>query len=343
MPVLSAAVAGTLLFGCAGGGATPQGSDEPEVLARVSDTPVTVSDLGDQVEQQLSQLENQYQQRRFQLLDAALERAIQDRLLEEEAARLDLTVDELLAAEGEDRLEIDEEDISTWYEQNKARLRGRSLDDLRASIHQFLVRTRQEEIRNVLVARLRAGKEVVSYLEPPRFALDNEGAPALGPDAAKVTLVEFSDFECPYCRSFLPTLRRLRDDYAERLRIVYRQFPLNSLHPNAAKAAEASLCAHDQGRFWEMHDLLFEERELEAGALFDRADRLGLDRADFDECMDSGRHAARIQEDLREGSLAGVTGTPALFVNGIPVPGGAVPYETVAQAIDRELRRVEEG
>jgi protein-disulfide isomerase len=178
-------------------------------------------------------------------------------------------------------------------------------------------------------------------LQPYRVALDNAGAPARGSDDAKVTLVEFSDFQCPFCGRFFPTLKQIEQKYGDSVRVVYRQYPIPSLHPNAFKAAEASLCANDQGKFWDMHDVMFQEQNaLTVSELKQKARRIGLDGRKFDDCMDTGRHTEQVQNDMRAGSRVGVTGTPALFVNGIPIDGGAVPLATVVQAIDQEFARV---
>ena len=121
---------------------------------------------------------------------------------------------------------------------------------------------------------------------------------------------------------------------------MYRQYPIASLHANAIKAAEASLCAHDQGKFWEAHDLMFQEQNrLTVRELKVMASRLGLKQQEFDQCLDTGRYTEKVQNDIAAAARVGATGTPALFVNGIPVEGGAVPYETVARVIDAELAR----
>jgi protein-disulfide isomerase len=196
-----------------------------------------------------------------------------------------------------------------------------------------------QQALNEFAARLQEAREVVILLEPLRVDLNNEGSPALGPDDAPVTLVEFSDFECPYCGSFFTTLKRLEENYGDKLRVVYRQYPLE-MHPNAFKAAEASLCAYEQGQFWEMHDLMLTEQDrLDVESLKQNADRLGLDREEFDACLESGRYAEQILRDAGEGNRIGIEGTPAIFVNGIPLQGGAVPYEVAAEVIDEELRR----
>jgi protein-disulfide isomerase len=174
-----------------------------------------------------------------------------------------------------------------------------------------------------------------------RVDFDVSDSPAKGPESAAVTLVEFSDFECSFCGRFVKTLEEVQENYGDRVRLVFLQFPL-SMHPNAQKAAEASLCAHDQGKFWPMHDLLFQEQsKLGLADLKDKASRLGLDRGAFDACLDSGRYEERVKEEMKEGASAGVSGTPALFINGIPLPGGALPYEAVVKAIDEEIARIE--
>jgi protein-disulfide isomerase len=298
-----------------------------------------MSDVRERVGPQLDQLENQYRQQRYELVEGALEQVLSDRLLEKAAAARDTTVDGLIAVESGEALTVTDEDVSTWYTQNQARLRGSSLEELAPQIKAFLIGQRRQQVVSEILERQKAELEIAYFLEPFRIALNNEGAPATGPSDAPVTLVEFSDFECPYCSRFFPTLKRIEAAYGDHLRIVYRQFPITNLHPNAFKAAEAALCAQEQDRFWEMHDLLFQEQQaLGIEALKEKAGRLGLDQQAFDECLDSGRHAERIEADLREGQSVGVSGTPALFVNGTPVPGGAVPFEDLAAAIERELR-----
>jgi protein-disulfide isomerase len=177
-------------------------------------------------------------------------------------------------------------------------------------------------------------------LQEPRVEVAADGFPSKGPANAPVTIVEFSDFECPFCSRVVPTLDQVHEKYGEKVRLVFRQFPLHSIHPNAQKAAEASLCAHDQGKFWEMHDLMFEEqKQLTVAQLKEKARRLELDGGRFDQCLDSDRHADAVRQDLRDGMVVGVTGTPAMFVNGRFI-SGAVPFEQLAQIVDEELAKV---
>ena len=180
---------------------------------------------------------------------------------------------------------------------------------------------------------------VAYLLEPLRHEVAADGFPSSGPADAPVTIVEFSDFECPFCARLLPTLEQVKRQYAAAVRVVYRHYPLTGIHPNAWKAAEASLCAAEQGRFWDLHDLMFAEQDaLAAADLKEKAARLDLDTDAFNGCLDSGRHYAAVLADLRAGDAVGVSGTPALFINGRFV-GGAAPFPTLAEIIDDELRR----
>ncbi len=160
-----------------------------------------------------------------------------------------------------------------------------------------------------------------------------------GPANAKVTLIEYSDFQCPFCGRFLPTVQQIIKEYGNKVRFVYRHFPLNSIHPMAQKAAEASECASEQGKFWEFHDLAFaNQASLSLENLKVWATQLGLNAGKFNTCLDSGKYATRVQADLTEGEQKGVSGTPATFVNGQLV-SGALPFEAMKQIIDQELAK----
>ena len=215
-------------------------------------------------------------------------------------------------------------------------LAGRVPPNPQVSTEQKTARAQDEFVR-----RLAEQRNVEYLLKPYRVNFDGEGFPSVGPSDAPITLVEFSDFECPFCSQFVATLEEVKKKYGDQVRLVFRQFPL-SIHANAPKAAEASLCAEDQDKFWPMHDLLFEEQSrLDVAALKEKAGRLALNRTEFDHCLDSGKHAEQVKKDMRAGGMVGVTGTPALFVNGIPAPSGALPYEAVSAFIEDELRRLE--
>ncbi|MBI2003438.1 MAG: DsbA family protein [Parcubacteria group bacterium] len=175
----------------------------------------------------------------------------------------------------------------------------------------------------------------------------------LGPENANVLIIDFSDFQCPFCRSFWrETLSRLKSEYIDSgksVRFVYRDFPLNSIHPLAQKYAEAAECSGDQGKYWQMHDKIFEEQDklgqgtIGAYAVNDIkswAGELGLNSLEFNQCLDSGKYAKEVEKDFNDGSAAGVRGTPTFFINGIPLVGSQ-PFENLKAIIDQELEKNE--
>ncbi len=205
-------------------------------------------------------------------------------------------------------------------------------------IRQYLADEKKEQIYQDFVDQLKTKYGVTTHFQPFRFNVATEGYPSHGPADAPVTIVEFSDFECPYCQAMLGTIKNVQETYGEKVRLVYRQFPLNSIHPNAQKAAEASLCANDQGKFWEMHDLMFEDqRGLSVEALTKKAESLELDGPTFEECLTSNKYAEQVKQDVMDGTVVGVTGTPAVFVNGRPLVGN-IPYDQLSEIIDDELK-----
>jgi len=162
--------------------------------------------------------------------------------------------------------------------------------------------------------------------------------PAWGPKDAAVTIEEFSDFQCPYCARFASeTLPKIREAYGDKVRFIYRDFPITRTHQFAQKAAEAAQCAHEQGQFWKYHDLLFaNQNALALSDLKRYAGQVGLDSGKFNDCLDSGKNAQEVTLDLQDGNQAGVTGTPAFLINGLLVTG-AQPFEQFKAVIDQAL------
>jgi protein-disulfide isomerase len=171
-----------------------------------------------------------------------------------------------------------------------------------------------------------------------RYDVPIDDDPIRGPEDAPITIIEFSDYECPYCRKWhAEVYGRLFEDYPDQVRMVYRDFPLFSIHPNAMPAAEAANCAYEQGSFWEFHDKLFGmELALSAEAYRQYAQDLGLDVDAFNECVETRRYQDEVQADYAYASELGVRSTPTFFINGIALVG-AQPYEVFQQVIDKEL------
>lgn len=159
-----------------------------------------------------------------------------------------------------------------------------------------------------------------------------------GPKDAKVTIIEFSDFQCPYCQKAKETVDEIMKEYGDKVRLVFKNFPLQ-FHNNAQKAAEAAECANDQGKFWEMHDYMFANQDkLAVTDLKKAAKNLGLNASDFDSCLDSGKYEGKIKSDIATGTSFGISGTPAFFIND-QFLNGAVPIEDFKKIIDEELAK----
>jgi protein-disulfide isomerase len=172
---------------------------------------------------------------------------------------------------------------------------------------------------------------------PQHVDVPVDGYPSLGPTDAPITIVEFSDFQCPYCRKFHEdTYQALLDAYPGKIRFVYRNLPLTSIHPEAFPAAQASLCANDQNAFWAYHEKLFSSADLGQAVYVQYATDLGLDVTKFQSCLTGGTHDSDINNDSNYALSIGVGSTPTFFVNGYRIEG-AYPLDYFKQIIDQEL------
>jgi protein-disulfide isomerase len=297
----------------------------------------------EQIDLQKQQLEIRLRQERQNALLQAVNQMVEERLIEIEAKAAGKTAEELVAAEVAGKIaEVTDAEIDAFYVQLQQQ-RPQGLppkEGIAQQIRQHLAGERQGAARDAFIDALKKKYATEVFLSEPRTEVAAVG-PAKGPENAPVTLVEFSDFQCPFCARVIPTLDQVTQKYGDKVRLVFRQFPLD-IHPQAPKAAEAALCANEQGKFWQMHDALFQDQQkLQVADLKATAGKLGgVDQGKFDACLDSGRYAAQVQEDMKAGTLAGVTGTPAVFVNG-KLLSGAQPLEAFVEAIDAELARAE--
>ena len=264
-----------------------------------------------------------------------LEEYIQKTVLEREAKSRGLSVSDLLKREIDAKvLPVTEEQLRAVYE-TSPQFQGKPDAEAFPLIEKNLKSIRLAETRRKFLAALRDKAGVVILMEPPRSTVTVEGNPARGPKGAAITLVEFSDFQCPYCKQGAGVVKQVLAKYGDRIRFVYRDFPLD-IHPDANQAAEAGACAADQGKFWEMHDKMFDNpAALKATDLKKTAAALGLETGRFAQCLDSGRFKADIEADHIEGARLGVTGTPTFFVNGRMTVGAN--YPKLVELIDEEL------
>jgi len=279
-----------------------------------------------------------YDRARLEIQWKALTSLIEDKLLTLEAAKNRMTREELLNAEVESNVGTPSPaEVEQFYEVNRAAIPIPKAEAL-PQVRQYMIDQSRRRYREMLVANMRRNFKVTTFLDPLRTDVATAGYPSRGPATAPVTIVEFADFECPFCGGFYPTLKLVEKNYADKVRLVYRQFPITTIHPNAQKAAEASLCANDQQKFWEFYDALFSDQSrLDIPSLKQRAQTLGLNTATFNTCLDSGSKAATIQKDRDEAQRIGVNSTPTVFINGRLLGGRS--YAEIQEVIEDELQR----
>ena len=232
-------------------------------------------------------------------------------------------------------------EIANFYIENRAQMQGRSLEEMSPLIRRFVTNQRVGEARAEMIADLRkTGPAVRLLFDAPRQQVAVDAAdPSDGPASAPVTLVEFSDFQCPFCQRVMPTLKQVRAKYGDKVRVVWKDYPLTQIHPEAFAAAVAGNCANEQGKFWEFHDRLFPNQQaLQPEFLKRYAADAGVDAAKFNACLDSTKYQQRVQDAIDAGTRLGVSSTPTVFVNG-RVISGAQPFEVFAAVIDEELAR----
>jgi protein-disulfide isomerase len=309
-----------------------------EVAMRVGDREVSVAELDQKVRETNMQAFQALYDARKQAADAMVE----DYLLENEAKARGVTVEQLIKAEVTDKVQaVTDEEVTTYFNQNQASMRGQTLEQAKPRIESFLASSRTQATRQAFLDGLKKKTKVTMLLEPPRVPVTvADKSPRKGSATAPVQIVEFSDFQCPFCSRVVPTMAQIQQAYGDKVSIVFRDFPL-PMHQQATPAAEAAKCANAQGKFWEYHDKLFENtRALANDNLKQYAKDLGLDAAAFDKCFDSGQFKDAVQKDYQEGQKFGVRGTPAFFVNGRFV-SGAQPFDAFKLIIDEELARHE--
>lgn len=198
----------------------------------------------------------------------------------------------------------------------------------------------KEGTKKVVLSETNQKEEIVGQ---KRVKVSQDDDPQKGNDQAKVVIIEFSDFQCPYCARATATVKQIEKTYGDKIKFVYRDFPL-SFHKNALKAAQAAECADDQGKFWEYHDLLFEKQaewreSEEVNKIFKKYGKdLNLNSKEFDKCLDSEKYKDEVLKDQKDGQAAGVEGTPAFFVNGRLI-SGAQPFSVFQKVIDEELKK----
>jgi len=313
---------------------TPASEGSPEdVVAVVDGTPITAGTLDTAASAQLTKLQAQIYQARRKALDSLIDTMLIDRAAEEQKMSPEAYLAEQVDAKVEPPTE---EQIQAFYDQQKSRIRA-PLEQVKDRVVQYLTQNSRNEARSALTARLRKEADVKIALEPPRTDLSLEDpAYTLGEKDAPIMLVEFSDFQCPYSKRSQAVLNQVMDEYKGKVSYAFFDYPL-PFHKEAPKAHEAVRCAQEQGKGYPYSRKVFDnQKKLGVEDLKAYAAELELDEKKFDACLDSGRFADNVQQSIDKGRRAGVTGTPAFFINGIMI-SGAQPFEAFQTVVDQEL------
>ncbi len=301
-----------------------------EVIATVNSKKISRSELAKYGSSKLLQM-------RYQMYLAeqkALDQMIDEQVLADEAASQHLTIDELIARNVTAKIaEPTEDQLRLYYDDLGLK---EPFDEVRSKIADHVRQARSAKLRTAYIEQLRAKANIVTTLAPPRADVATGDAPRIGPASTPVKVVEFADYECPYCQKVNAHLAKLRQEFGDQISIYFKDFPL-PMHARAQKSAEAARCARLEDKFWQYHDVLFEERQHEPEQLKSYARRLSLNGEKFDRCLDKGEQAETVKKDLAEAQQLGLTGTPSFFINGIFV-SGAVEYSTLRDIVRQQLK-----
>jgi len=306
------------------------------VAAKVGETTISLQDVDAKAASNLMKV----RQQEYEFRQAALDDMINDQLFEREAKAKGVAKDDLVKTEISSKVsEPTQPEIDSYYEQNKARMGGQTKEQIGPQIAAMLKSQKMSGVQQDYLKSLRAKYGVKVMLEPPRVQVAADDDPSRGgPADAPITIVEFSDFQCPFCSRAEGVVDEVMKKYGNKVHLVYRDYPL-SFHPFAEKAAIASECAKDQGKYWEMHNAMFgNQSKLAVPDLVETAGGLGMDKDKFKTCLDSDKVKSEVQHDFQDGQKYGVTGTPTFFINGIMIVG-ARGVESFSEIIDRELDR----
>lgn len=317
---------------CGGKGATC--GEEGGVAAVVNGEPITMEELNRAAKDRLARINTEIYQAKKTVLDSLIE----EKLITEAAKKKGMSVDKYVEEEVRAGLpEPTDKEVRALYDARKGAI-SKSFDEVKGQIAEYLIQNRMAQARTALLAKLEEESKVEIKLSPPRTDVEVGDVPAIGEGGAKVTVIEFSDYQCPFCKRVRPTIWRIIDEYKGDVRYVFMDFPL-SFHRDAKKAHEAARCAGEQGKYYEYNRKLFDNQaKLKVDDLKKYAKQLNLNMDQFNECLDSGKHGPTVEGMIAKGVGVGVSGTPAFFINGIML-SGARPYESFKEIIDTELKR----
>ena len=342
----------TLLTGCSPQATTSPASvdagppDEATVhdddVAMVIDgREITVAEIDEHMRDQfMTEFRRQPADKQYTLRETAAKGLVQKMIVEGEAKKRGMSADELLEQISDSAGTPTDDEIETWYKANPNRARGAQLEDLASQIEQLLLSERRITALKEIVDPILEKTSWRMVLAPPRTDLDTTRL-VRGAADAPITIMTFSDYQCPYCIFAEPVLDEVLKRYPDKVRVAHRHFPLESIHAFARPAAEASMCAEAQGKFWEYHQAIFNlSGKLSKDSLAKIGSDLGLDIEELNACIDERRFKEFVDTDFAAGRAAGVTGTPSFFINGVAY-NGSRDANGMSKQIDLELARIE--
>lgn len=302
------------------------------IVATVAGQPITAAHLLERLKPIIYKLRLEA----YEVTKQRVDQLVDDKLLLGEASRRQVGPEEIVRAEISDKVSPPTEaEVTQFYNENKARISG-DLNSVRNQIAMYLQNESRQRLEKDLSAKLRKGADLRWLISEPPQPVQNvsvDDDPSRGEANAPITIVEFTDFQCPACAAMHPVIEEALKSYGNRVRFVVRDFPL-SQHEFARKAAEAANAANAQGKYFEYIALLFKnQKALDIPSLKKYASDIGLDRARFDAALDRGAYAAEIKKDIEDGELYGVGSTPTIFVNGVQLK--VLSPEGLRAAIDR--------
>jgi len=325
----------------AGGAASADDQGPSDVVAEVGGHKITKAELDQHASDNMARARSQLisaQEGFYEAERSALDREIDKQLLTQEAAKQHITGDELLKRVVQGRVkDPSEETMRIYYLGSGTK---EPYEAVRDKIMRSIRALEEKQAADEYLKALRAKQTIKVTLLPPRQEVAIGDLPLVGAAGAPITVVEFADYQCPYCRQEEPTMQRLREQFKDKVKIAYRDFPL-PMHPYAHKAAEAARCASDQGKFWPYHDKIFTGTAdaLTIPALKSTARELGLNGDKFDKCLDSSQESAAVEKDYNDGRGLGISGTPTIFINGYAL-NGAASYDSIEEVVQQQLDTV---
>lgn len=342
---LATGIAATILFACTDQQARAkpnivhkETSPKAGVVAKIGDEEITEEMLIGNDKADFFEIEK----RKYDLKMDRVNRLMVEKLVGAEAKKANIPLEEFITKKvtaGE--IKISDKEYKKFVEE-KHIPESQINPQVKERINNYLQTLKKQEMLNEYIGKITKAKPVEVYFQKPKMMVNVEAgqAPIFGNEKAAVTVVEFSDFQCPFCSRGADTVTQLKKKYGQKIKIAFKQFPL-PMHPNARPAAEASMCVNEQGvdKFWKFHDLAFKNQEkLEKVSLEKYAKDSGADVKKFTECLDGKKFADYVQKDLEYGEKMGVKSTPTFFVNG-QMLSGALPIESFSEIIDEELTK----